>query len=221
MMPAMRGRRFVAPVLALAVLPSCAQRSFAPGQGRGLTTELGAVPLGIEVAERPQWKVGDRFVYRRGGVLRIEQAVVEAGDGGFVLEEALSRLRTRMGPSFEQVGQESPDDPWLAKELAPGDWQLAFPLWPGKQWACEFLLKTPGDAAMPILAKYVCDRSEEVETPAGRFKCLRIWRRAQPMLEGRRFLDQVALTWYAPELGYFVRRLEDGVVTELESYVRQ
>ena len=56
--------------------------------------------------------------------------------------------------------------------------------------------------------------------PAGSFDCFRIWRRSQPLIEGS-YLDKVSLLWYAPEVGNFVRRLEDNAVTELESFHRQ
>ncbi|MCA8971504.1 MAG: hypothetical protein KDC95_17055 [Planctomycetes bacterium] len=202
-------------------LISCASRSFAPGEGRGLVTVETQIPRGVTPAPKPRLRVGDRFVYRRGGALRIEQTIVEHDENGIVLEEASSHLRTRLGTDLQQVAQDSGEEWWLDKELVPGDWQLTFPLWPGKRWACEFLLKRRGEDALPVLAKYHCDRAEDITTPAGTFACLRIWRIARPLIEGRKFLDQATLFWYAPEVGNFVRRFEDGTLTELEEFVRQ
>lgn len=207
--------------LAILFLGACASHALPPGEGRGLTTVDAIVPDGVVTAPRPTWKLGDRFVYRRGGALRLEQAVIEVSEDGYVLEEAASKIRTRLGPSFEQLGQESADEPWLRKVLAPGDSRLTWPLFVGKRWACEYLSKQVGEDPLPVLAKYECDRIEDIVTPAGRFETFRIWRRARPAIEGRKFLEQTMLLWYAPSVGTFVRRFEDGVVTELESWQRQ
>lgn len=213
--------RSLGSALLLLAFSSCASRAFAPGEGRGLATVSSSAPAGAEVFVRPTWKLGDRFTFRRGGKLRLLQSVVRADDSGYELEEAVSKIRTVMGPDYEQTAESVADDPWSEKRIVPGDWRVTWPLWVGKRWACEYLFKKPGEPALPVLAEYRCDAKERVSTPAGDFDCLRIWRVARPAIEGRRFLDQVAVSWYSPEVGAFVRRLKDGVVTELESFQRQ
>ncbi|MHC5065697.1 MAG: TapB family protein, partial [Planctomycetota bacterium] len=84
----------------------------------------------------------------------------------------------------------------------------------------EYLLKTLAGDAMPIMASYECDARETITVPAGSFDAYRILRNSRPVTDGN-FLDKTAVLWYAPEVGYFVRRIEDGVITELESFQRQ
>ena len=104
--------------------------------------------------------------------------------------------------------------------LAPVDPQFTWPLWLGKKWTGHFLRKDLGGNALPLLVQYRCDAWETVTVPAGTFEALRIWRRVRPATEGT-FLDQHEIIWYAPSIGYFVRRLQDNTLTELEEYHRQ
>jgi hypothetical protein len=99
-------------------------------------------------------------------------------------------------------------DPELERELAPADSRFAWPLWVGKRWVSHFVRKVPG-AGLPVLATYQCDARERITVPAGTFDCWRIWRRARPATEGK-FL-----------VGWVVRRLDDGVLLELEEFHRQ
>lgn len=203
------------------ILGACASRAFAPGEGRGLTTESAEAPAGVVTHERPSWKLGDRFTYRRGGKLRLLQSVVRADADGYGLEEAVTKLRTELGSDFEQTGESVEGDAWSEARIVPGDWRLSWPLWVGKRWACEYVFKKPGEDALPVVAEYRCDARETITTPAGSFDCVRIWRVARPAIEGRQFLDQASLAWYSPVVGAVVRQLKGGVVTELEAYQRQ
>jgi hypothetical protein len=169
----------------------------------------------------PGWKKGDRFLYRRGGQVRSAWRVLEATEAGYELGEESSGLVLLLDKDLGQLAEEDPNAPEQQRVLAPRDAQLSWPLWHGKHWVVEYLRKVPNEPALPIVAAYECDGVETIKVPAGSFECWRIWRRARPAIEGRRFLDQSSILWYAPQVGWFVRRLEDGVLTELESWQRQ
>jgi hypothetical protein len=59
-----------------------------------------------------------------------------------------------------------------------------------------------------------------VTVGAGSFSCLRIWRHARVATEGK-FLERASLLWFAPDVGNFAQRLENGTLLELEEYHRQ
>ena len=91
----------------------------------------------------------------------------------------------------------------------------------GKKWSCHYVDQIPGVDCRPLRVHYHCDAEEEVVTAAGTFRCLRIWKTAQLEIPGRVFMDQVTLSWYSPEVGYYVRRLDNGTRIDLESFHRQ
>lgn len=204
----------------LLALAGCASAGFAEGSGRGLVSADRTAPPGVETFARPTWQLGDRFVFRRGGQLRLEYSVTVAGADGYELREETNGLLHRIDADLGQLSQELPGEPDLARVLAPVDPQFHWPLWAGKQWTGHYLRKSPDGAVVPILVHYHCDLREPVTVPAGTFDALRIWRRTRPALEGT-FLDQHELVWYAPAVGYVVRRLGDNTLTELEEYQRQ
>lgn len=209
------------PVLA-AVLggPGCASRELAEGSGRGLLAWDREPPPGTETYPRPVLRPGDRFLFRRGGDYRLAWSVAEAGAEGYVLEEEETGLRHLLDPDLGDLGEERPGDPDATTRLDPADHAFHWPLWVGKRWRCHFLWKEPGRPALPLLADYYCDAMETVRVPAGTFQALRIWRRTRVAMRGD-FVERVTLTWYAPEVGYIVRRLDDGILLELQEVHRQ
>ena len=63
-------------LLAAAVLlPACtAPQALPEGHGRGLVSWDRVPPAGAEAFDRPEWTVGDRFIFRRGeGVRLVEE----------------------------------------------------------------------------------------------------------------------------------------------------
>lgn len=192
----------------------------APGTGRGLVSFKREPPAGAETATQPTWKVGDRFVYRRGNHVRVATHVIEADDAGYLLQEDGSTMRVRLSRELGDLGQEAEDHPEWRREFAPADVRYCWPLWVGKDWLVHYLMKAPGRPALPFAARYECDAIETVKVPAGTFRCYRIWRRLRPAAEGD-WLETATVTWYAPEAGTFVKRLENGVLLELDEYIRQ
>lgn len=205
---------------ALAVLAACSSAPD-PAQisGRGLVSADEIPDEGVRAWSRPKWSVGDRYTYRRGGLVEMTFRVIAADDSGYVLEEETGGLRNMFTPDLWVRGQSMEGQPEAELTLDPADAQLTWPLWVGKTWVCHFVRRGP-NGAMPIVAHYECDALETLTTPAGELECLRVWRRTQPATDGR-FFEKNDLMWYAPSIGFFARKLEDGMLTELQSVERR
>jgi hypothetical protein len=119
-----------------------------------------------------------------------------------------------------EVGQEKADAPEATRVQSPPHPILTWPLWEGKRWSCHLVTKAPGRPAVPLNVSFHCDRLETIDVPAGKFRALRIWRTARVAAEGDHFA-RTSLLWYAPEVGFLVRRLDDGLLTDLEEFHRQ
>ena len=208
------------PLPALLALAACAAPSLPEGSGRGLLSHDRRAPDGVVSHPLPRWQVGDRFVYRRGELLRLPFRVTDAGDDGYVIEHEESGHRQWLTAELGQVGERQGGVEAWSRRDDPADVQLHWPLWEGKRWACHLLRKAPGAPALPLIIDYRCEGTETIEVPAGTFECLRIWRRARVAAEGN-YLVQTALLWYSPQVGWFARRLENSVMVELEDYQRQ
>jgi hypothetical protein len=212
--------------LALAALSSlfagCATPELPEGVGEGLTSFDREPPEGVETFDRPVWKEGDRFVFVRGGILRIAMRVTEASDEeGYVLVDENLGARTLLTPDLAAIGLDVPGQPDAMQRAEPAEPMLHWPLWVGKRWSAHFLRKRVGQPPFALSATYHCDAIETIVVPAGEFRCLRIWRRLRVADTERKFLERAFVMWYSPEVGYFVRRLEDGSLMELESFHRQ
>jgi hypothetical protein len=207
-------------VMAAGLLAACHTPAFPEGTGRGVTSYDRDRPEGVLEYQRPTWKEGDRFVYRRGGVMRIPQRVVKADENGYVLEHEVNGVRTVLDRDLGLAGGEVPGDPLQERREEPPEPVLHWPLWVGKRWTSEFVRKMVDQPALPLQASYYCDAVETVQVPAGTFACLRIWRRAR-VLSNEQYLERTTIMWYSPDVGYFAQRLEAGELLELEEYHRQ
>jgi hypothetical protein len=206
--------------LALLLLASCATPALPEGEGKGILALDGAPPPGVESFARPEWRQGDRFVYRRGGRIRLAFRVDSAGADGYRCVEEVSLMTNSFTRDLWEAGQERDGVPEATRALAPPDPMLTWPLWEGKRWSGHLLSKAPGRPAIPLQVSYHCDRVETVHVPAGSFRALRIWRNVTVAAEGD-YVVRTSLRWYAPEVGFLVRRLDDGVLTDLEEFHRQ
>lgn len=198
-------------------------RSAGKGQelpaGAGLVSFDREPPAGQATFARPAWKPGDRFVYRKGHLVRLPFRVEADGEGWRLVQEE-SGLVQRLDADMGELGQVGADGKQNLVELDPVDVRYHWPLWLGKRWTAHFVRRVPDQPALPLQAEYRVDGEEDVQVPAGTYRCLRIWRTVRLAVEGQ-YIDRVALIWYSPELGVFVRSLDDGIVTELESAHRQ
>ncbi|RMH05159.1 MAG: hypothetical protein D6702_01190 [Planctomycetota bacterium] len=207
---------------ALILLPACAAHDELPaGSGRGLVSWDRQPPAGAETFARPEWTVGDRFVYRRGDEIRAAFRVDAIDENGIRLVEEESGLFEFLDRDLGERGQDMPGLPKARRVFDPADSGYSWPLWVGKRWTCHYLSKRPGQKQpLPLLVRYECDAVEEVTVPAGTFRCLRIWRRARVAAKGS-FKERTSLSWYSPEVGWFVRRLNADELTELVEVHRQ
>ncbi|MBI5852132.1 MAG: hypothetical protein HZB39_14050 [Planctomycetes bacterium] len=203
----------------IVALGACGSAPTALPGGPGLVSFDREAPEGAATFARPEWKVGDRFVYRHGGEQRVAVRVVAVDEREIALVDEVLGIRNVVDRDFGYLRLEEPDG-GIVTRWDPVDARFSWPLWAGKRWACRYVLREHGGAELPVLAEYHCDALESVTVPAGSFEALRIWRRSRPLLEGD-WLDRCDLFWYAPAIGQVVRRLEATVLTELESVQRQ
>lgn len=212
--------RILSLLLACGTLPACQGTGAALPPGQGLVTVDRDPPSGAELFEAPSWKVGDRFVYLKGGVSRLSFRVESTEAGVHRLVDEQAGLVTLVGEDLSERGQEKPDAPELTVAYDPADFQITWPLWVGKRWSCHLVRRADGQEDVPLLVSYECDGIDTVKVPAGTFRCLRIWRRARPARQGN-YLERISVEWYAPEVGAFVRRLNDSMLVEAVEIDRQ
>ncbi len=205
---------------AVILLAACQSTELPEGQGEGVTAYDREPPENTQLYEPPTWQVGDRFVYLRAGQMKLPFRVKEVTDDTYVLEHEEGGSLTTVTHELAMSGMELPDQPDSKRVDDPPEALLHWPLWVGKRWSCSFVRKQAGRPALPLQSEYLCDGVEDVKVPAGTFRCLRIWRRVRVDAEGQ-FVQRTSLMWYAPGVGNFVRRLENGTLMELEAYHRQ
>ncbi|GEM_PF-3698050 len=208
-------------LLLLGLLPSCAASGIPEGEGLGIVAVDREPPKGVRLYPKPVWTPGDRFVYRRGGRVRVEFRVVAVEEDRRVLEEVGSGLVLVLDGELRELGRGVGEEFRYLRRMDPFDARFSWPLWVGKKWACDFLDKNPEGGIRRLRADYECEGKERIVTAAGVFECLRILRRASLLVPGRDYYEQVSILWYAPDVGWFVRRLEEGLMIELEAYQRQ
>ena len=129
----------------LLVVAACNRDEIPDVPGRGLVSFDREAPEGVEVFERPDWKVGDRFVYLRAEQLKLRFRVVEATDAGYVLEEEDSGVRSMYDRDFGDLGQVVPVDDDSNNANVPVDSQFHWPLWVGKKWQSHFQSRAGDD----------------------------------------------------------------------------
>ncbi len=209
----------------LAVAPACRSRTPVLAPGSGLASVDREAPPGATLIGRPEFTAGDWFAYRRGGRHRLRYRVVTDPDGsGYLLVDEDADRALVLDRDLAQLGEGStPRENGLVEwnvRKDPLDPSYTWPLWVGKRWSGDFVRRGADGTQLPFKTFYRVVATEQVVTPAGTFDTLRIERHASPATEGD-FPDRVSLHWYAPEVGFLVRSLEDGFETELEEFHRQ
>jgi hypothetical protein len=209
-----------ASALAAGFLAACSAVPELPAErGRGVIAFDRSAPAGAEQFERPTWHRGDRFAFRHGGATRLEYVVAQQDDDGYVVTSS-SGQQLRFTADLGEAGEQRQGDPASQPVRDPADQVLHWPLWVGKRWSCQFAWKTPGQPAVPLRADYHCDAAEIISVPAGALRCLRIWRQVAIDAEGD-YGRRTSLLWYSPEAGLIVRRLDNGMLLELEELHRE
>jgi hypothetical protein len=241
-------------VLSLAL--SCATpksgTSEVPEHGLGMLGAEPTPPAGAEVFDAPQFGqgqalgAGTELLYRRRGDriahFRLElppttDAELESSKGWNLVDQGTG-IALRYDDQWMDLGKDLPEGNGPMLILDPGDPILDFPLWVGKSWKAHFVSRAERRGPFAVEVAYQCDAVEWVSTPAGKFRCLRIWRRAQlaapiesyatqgeadvadvaavaAVAEGGEPRQRTSLYWYAPDLGFVVKRLDDSELLEL------
>jgi hypothetical protein len=119
------------------LLASCQSLGLPPGSGKGIVSFDREPPQGVELFERPVWQKGDRFVYWRGGIMRLAFQVAEQTEDGYVLVDEQTGVRTRLTLDLGFAGSELPGEPESARVEDPAEALLHWPLWEGKRWSCH------------------------------------------------------------------------------------
>ncbi len=206
----------------LASLPSCHSTELPEGTGAGLLAWDRTPPKGAKLWQRPKLRQGDRFVYRRGGRIDLEYRVTRADESGYELLEERTGLIRVLTPDLAETERFVPNNPAKRVVRAPADFLLHFPLWVGKRWSGQYLEKHPDGRVLPIRVHYRCEAVVAVRLDSGvTLPCLRIVRTSRLEIGNRKFLDQTSILDYAPKLGWFARRIADGVKSEIRAWHRQ
>lgn len=209
-------------LLLLAATHGCtATQQLPAGEGRGLVAFDPRPPDGAPTWTRPQWKAGDRYVFERGGAVRVGVEVLAAGAAGCTLTDSTSHTIQRRDADFGRL-EEATSDGTVVRAFSPRDQRYHWPLWVGKRWRCSFVDRARGGDAVPLEVDYAVEAVETVTVPAGTFETLRIARTARiaETAGGDGFYARHSLAWYAPDLGFEVRHLTDGLLTELVEWTR-
>jgi len=170
------------------------------------------------VVQAPEWRVGDRFVFRRGRYA-IETRVASADEQGYRLRDEKAGIELLLGRDLSERGQELVGKAASRITISPGDPREHWPLFVGKRWEAELELAVPNEPPRQIRVSYECDADETIRVPAGELRCLRIWRRSRAP-EGDGTTETTSVHWYSPDVGHFVKRLENGILLELEKAER-
>ena len=186
---------------------------------------LGGCPLDMhktaaerdaEAIPRPEWRVGDRWSFKRttlngtSGVVT-HQVIAATMDGYTVKVLGLGGEVTRQWTTEFHLVQETFADGTTARYEPPAQF-FTWPLKLGTTWNQDFQYTDGRNDGRYSNTWKVAEGIEAIDTVAGRFYVLRIER-----WSGTRRLVSY---WYSPRIRYFVR-LEDylgGYVEELVEY---
>lgn len=168
-----------------------------------------------EALVRPEWRVGDRWVFRRtpssGPSVIVTHEVVEATPEGYAMRitRLNQELTRRWSPELGVSGHEAQGRPVNRFEPAARyfDWPLAL----DKTWSQEFEYRDGRADGRYENRWRIAKEPAMVDVSAGWFLTLKIERFGG---DGRR----LEAYWYAPEVRYWVR-LEDDQGRYVEELV--
>ena len=166
---------------------------------------------------RPEWKVGDRWIFRRtpalGASTLVTHEVVEATPEGYAvrmsrLNQEITRHWTReLHLSHQTVGGRP------LNRFEPAAMYFSWPLAPGKGWSQEFDYQDGKSDGRYANRWRIAEKAERVDVLGGLFIALRIERRGG----GDELLDTY---WYVPEARYWVKFVDhpNGYTEELVEF---
>lgn len=184
--------------------------------GAGCATEREKQAQEQESVPRPEWRVGDRWVFRRtslaGATAVVTHRVVAATAEGYTVRIlGLAAEVTRQWTPDLHLGQEALGDGMTVRYEPPASY-FTWPLKPGQTWGQEFQYTDGRNDGRYANTWKVGETIEPIDTVAGRFYALRVER-----WSGTQRLEAY---WYSPRIRYWVR-LEDylrGYVEELVEF---
>ena len=145
--------------------------------GCGSTGESRSVFL----AERPRWAVGDSWTYRgtgRDGAYTVTRRVVGEGvfDGHEAYEVQVGDSRYWYTKRLGYIARVNADRK-VQRITPPEDWQ--WPLQVGKSWSATvtWMDDGPPERRVALTGVWAVEAYEEITTPAGKFKALKLTRR--------------------------------------------
>lgn len=177
---------------------------------------LMAFAQSVPPVEKPDLKVGDRWVFRSVDLWKNEETskfeFKVTGTNGDNIELDQTTIASKTSASVGRVSKRKADlSSWtFVTSLVSGKYlALAFPLEVGKTWEYEYSFKTRagGTNARKMPAKV--EAWEEVQVPAGKFKTLRVAHSGYYSYvrnDGKSWIGSVSeIFWYAPEVRRFVK----------------
>ena len=184
--------------------------------GAGCATDKEKQAQEQEAVPRPEWRVGDRWVFQRtsltGAATVVTHQVVAATVEGYTVRVlGLAAEVTRQWTPDLHLSQEALGDGTIARYQPPASY-FAWPIGPAKTWAQEFQYTDGRNDGRYANTWKVGEAIEPIDTVAGRFYTLRVER-----WSGTQRLEAY---WYNARVRYWVR-LEDylrGYVEELVEY---
>lgn len=182
----------------------------------GCAPDLSKKGADEEMVTRPEWRVGDRWSFKRtnlGGVSGVvtHQVVAASTDDYTVRVLGLGGEVTRRWTTEFHLVQETFADGTTVRYEPPASF-FTWPLKLGATWTQDFQYTDGRNDGRYSNVWKVAPMIEAIDTVAGRFYVLRVER-----WSGTRRLEAY---WYSPRIRYFVR-LEDylgGYVEELVEY---
>jgi hypothetical protein len=169
-----------------------------------------------EVVTRPEWRVGDRWAFKRttlsGASAVVTHQVVGATMEGYTVRVVgLAAEVTRQWTSDLHLSREAFGDGATVRYEPPASY-FTWPLKPGATWDQAFQYSDGRNDGRYTNTWKVSEGIEAIDTVAGRFYVLRVER-----WSGTQRLESY---WYSPRVRYWVR-LEDylhGYVEELVEF---
>jgi hypothetical protein len=111
-------QRLLAVLLVLAC--SCHSTSTKLSAGKGIVSSDSQAPAGAKSFEPPHWKAGDRFVFEKGGRVRIAVRVEVAEDGHYELVDESSGRRMLYTRELAELGEHPAPIGRLDAAIRPG-----------------------------------------------------------------------------------------------------
>ena len=171
------------------------------GAGCAADMDKQAAEKAAESVPRPEWRLGDRWIFRRTApdgtsAIVTHQVVAATAEGYTVRVLGLATEVTRQWTADFHLVRETPGDGTTARYEPPASY-FAWPISPAKTWDQEFQYTDGRSDGRYANTWKVGAGVEPIDTVAGRFYTLRVERWAGPR--------RLEAYWYNPRVRYWVR----------------